>query len=134
MAAVSSGQKPGPVGTTQLLKRQVQRADTVLTHKQAQGNALDLSHPLPSQQPFFLVLICLGVCLLSPVLNSKLPVAAFSTAPFPVLSSQGSSLWTVEIRLKIGVFLQLSGQSGMCFHLLWQNKSPQSRPLILFQV
>ncbi|XP_064897158.1 KAT8 regulatory NSL complex subunit 3 isoform X3 [Columba livia] len=36
MAAVSSGQKPGPVGTTQLLKRQVQRADTVLTHKQAQ--------------------------------------------------------------------------------------------------
>ncbi|XP_064897157.1 KAT8 regulatory NSL complex subunit 3 isoform X2 [Columba livia] len=37
MAAVSSGQKPGPVGTTQLLKRQVQRADTVLTHKQAQA-------------------------------------------------------------------------------------------------
>ncbi|KAK2513082.1 Kansl3 [Columba guinea] len=36
MAAVSSGQKPSPMGTTQLLKRQVQRADTVLTHKQAQ--------------------------------------------------------------------------------------------------
>ncbi|OPJ86911.1 KAT8 regulatory NSL complex subunit 3 isoform A [Patagioenas fasciata monilis] len=37
MAAVSSGQKPSPMGTTQLLKRQVQRADTVLTHKQAQA-------------------------------------------------------------------------------------------------
>ncbi|NWQ84314.1 KANL3 protein, partial [Columbina picui] len=37
MAAVSSGQKPGPMGTTQLLKRQAQRTDTVLTHKQAQA-------------------------------------------------------------------------------------------------
>ncbi|XP_065507845.1 KAT8 regulatory NSL complex subunit 3 isoform X2 [Caloenas nicobarica] len=36
MAAVSSGQKPSPMGTTQLLKRQTQRTDTVLTHKQAQ--------------------------------------------------------------------------------------------------
>ncbi|XP_065507846.1 KAT8 regulatory NSL complex subunit 3 isoform X3 [Caloenas nicobarica] len=37
MAAVSSGQKPSPMGTTQLLKRQTQRTDTVLTHKQAQA-------------------------------------------------------------------------------------------------
>ncbi|XP_075300640.1 KAT8 regulatory NSL complex subunit 3 isoform X3 [Opisthocomus hoazin] len=36
MAAVSSLQKPSQMGTTQLLKRQVQRTDAVLTHKQAQ--------------------------------------------------------------------------------------------------
>uniref|UniRef100_A0A8C3KNL4 KAT8 regulatory NSL complex subunit 3 n=1 Tax=Calidris pygmaea TaxID=425635 RepID=A0A8C3KNL4_9CHAR len=36
MAAVSSLQKPSQMGTTQLLKRPVQRPDTVLTHKQAQ--------------------------------------------------------------------------------------------------
>ncbi|KAM6294623.1 KAT8 regulatory NSL complex subunit 3 [Aegotheles albertisi] len=37
MAAVSSLQKPSQIGTAQLLKRQVQRTDTVLTHKQAQA-------------------------------------------------------------------------------------------------
>ncbi|XP_014814989.1 PREDICTED: KAT8 regulatory NSL complex subunit 3 isoform X6 [Calidris pugnax] len=37
MAAVSSLQKPSQMGTTQLLKRPVQRPDTVLTHKQAQA-------------------------------------------------------------------------------------------------
>ncbi|XP_071585197.1 KAT8 regulatory NSL complex subunit 3 isoform X3 [Heliangelus exortis] len=37
MAAVSSLQKPSQLSTTQLLKRQVQRMDTVLTHKQAQA-------------------------------------------------------------------------------------------------
>ncbi|XP_032060096.1 KAT8 regulatory NSL complex subunit 3 isoform X2 [Aythya fuligula] len=36
MAAVSSIQKPTQISTTQLLKRQVQRTDTILTHKQAQ--------------------------------------------------------------------------------------------------
>uniref|UniRef100_A0A8C2YBJ9 KAT8 regulatory NSL complex subunit 3 n=1 Tax=Coturnix japonica TaxID=93934 RepID=A0A8C2YBJ9_COTJA len=36
MAAVSSIQKPTPISTAQLLKRQVQRTDTILTHKQAQ--------------------------------------------------------------------------------------------------
>ncbi|NXU95167.1 KANL3 protein, partial [Xiphorhynchus elegans] len=43
VAAVSL-QKPPQVGTTQLLKRQVPRADTVLAQKQAQGNSLQLSH------------------------------------------------------------------------------------------
>ncbi|NXG48866.1 KANL3 protein, partial [Psilopogon haemacephalus] len=37
IAAVSSLQKPTPMGTTQLLKRQVQRMETVLAHKQAQA-------------------------------------------------------------------------------------------------
>ncbi|XP_054254570.1 KAT8 regulatory NSL complex subunit 3 [Indicator indicator] len=37
IAAVSSIQKPSPMGTTQLLKRQVQRMDAVLAHKQAQA-------------------------------------------------------------------------------------------------
>ncbi|KFQ28457.1 KAT8 regulatory NSL complex subunit 3, partial [Mesitornis unicolor] len=37
VAAVSSIQKPNQIGTTQLLKRQMQRTDTVLTHKQAQA-------------------------------------------------------------------------------------------------
>ncbi|NXI47678.1 KANL3 protein, partial [Galbula dea] len=37
LAAVSSLQKPAQLGSTQLLKRQVQRPDTVLTHKQAQA-------------------------------------------------------------------------------------------------
>ncbi|XP_010145646.1 PREDICTED: LOW QUALITY PROTEIN: KAT8 regulatory NSL complex subunit 3 [Eurypyga helias] len=38
MAAVASLQKSGPIGATQLgLKRQVQRTDAVLTHKQAQA-------------------------------------------------------------------------------------------------
>nr|XP_047910103.1 KAT8 regulatory NSL complex subunit 3 isoform X1 [Anser cygnoides] len=37
MAAVSSIQKPTQISTTQLLKRQVQRTDTILTHKQAQA-------------------------------------------------------------------------------------------------
>ncbi|XP_025941019.1 KAT8 regulatory NSL complex subunit 3 isoform X4 [Apteryx rowi] len=36
MAAVSSIQKPSQISTTQLLKRQVPRTDTLLTHKQAQ--------------------------------------------------------------------------------------------------
>uniref|UniRef100_A0A8B9PJ71 KAT8 regulatory NSL complex subunit 3 n=1 Tax=Apteryx owenii TaxID=8824 RepID=A0A8B9PJ71_APTOW len=36
MAAVSSIQKPSQISTMQLLKRQVPRTDTVLTHKQAQ--------------------------------------------------------------------------------------------------
>lgn len=49
MAAVSSIQKPTQISTTQLLKRQVQRTDTILTHKQAQGNLLRLFHPLPSE-------------------------------------------------------------------------------------
>ncbi|NXN20358.1 KANL3 protein, partial [Nycticryphes semicollaris] len=37
MAAVSSLQKPSQMGTTQLLKRPMQRTDTILTHKQAQA-------------------------------------------------------------------------------------------------
>ncbi|NXH10412.1 KANL3 protein, partial [Bucco capensis] len=37
VAAVSSMQKATQLGSTQLLKRQVQRPDTVLTHKQAQA-------------------------------------------------------------------------------------------------
>ncbi|XP_054030861.1 KAT8 regulatory NSL complex subunit 3 isoform X3 [Dryobates pubescens] len=44
IAAVSSIQKPSPMGTTQLLKRQVQRMDAVLAHKQAQVVA---GKPLP---------------------------------------------------------------------------------------
>ncbi|NWR81304.1 KANL3 protein, partial [Centropus unirufus] len=39
MVAVSSLQKPGQMSTTQLLKRQMQRTDTVLAHKQAQAAA-----------------------------------------------------------------------------------------------
>lgn len=83
VAAVSSLQKPSQMGPTQLLKRHVPRPDTVLAHKQAQGNALQLPHPLPSQQLefwSFSVMMCVGSCLLSPVLNRKLPVAAFPAA------------------------------------------------------
>ncbi|NWW79995.1 KANL3 protein, partial [Climacteris rufus] len=39
--------KPSQVGPTQLLKRQVPRTDTVLSHKQAQGNSCSL-HSLPA--------------------------------------------------------------------------------------
>ncbi|NXU97428.1 KANL3 protein, partial [Cettia cetti] len=41
--------KPGQVGPTQLQRRQVPRPDTVLTHKQAQGNSLQLPHLSSSQ-------------------------------------------------------------------------------------
>lgn len=81
VAAVSSLQKPSQMGPTQLLKRHVPRPDTVLAHKQAQGNALQLPQPLPSQQlESFSVVMCVGSCLLSPVFNPKLPVAAFPAA------------------------------------------------------
>lgn len=48
MAAVASIQKP-QLGTAQLLKRPVQRTDTVLTHKQAQGNVCSSSTLLASE-------------------------------------------------------------------------------------
>ncbi|NWI02707.1 KANL3 protein, partial [Tichodroma muraria] len=37
--------KPSQAGPTQLQRRQVPRPDAVLTHKQAQGNSLQLPHP-----------------------------------------------------------------------------------------
>ncbi|NXH44283.1 KANL3 protein, partial [Dicaeum eximium] len=40
--------KPSQVGPTQLQRRQVPRPDAVLTHKQAQGNPLQLPHPSSS--------------------------------------------------------------------------------------
>ncbi|NXB89336.1 KANL3 protein, partial [Vidua chalybeata] len=41
--------KPSQMGPTQLQRRQVPRPDAVLTHKQAQGNSLQLPHPSSSR-------------------------------------------------------------------------------------
>lgn len=52
--------KPSQVGPTQLQRRQVPRPDAVLTHKQAQGNSLQLPHP--SSRRIFCFFLCLDPC------------------------------------------------------------------------
>ncbi|XP_014814990.1 PREDICTED: KAT8 regulatory NSL complex subunit 3 isoform X7 [Calidris pugnax] len=81
MAAVSSLQKPSQMGTTQLLKRPVQRPDTVLTHKQAQVVA---GKPVPMAVGQSVS----GAKELSGLLTTpKLSSAAETSSPSPVPSA-----------------------------------------------
>ncbi|XP_048784010.1 KAT8 regulatory NSL complex subunit 3 isoform X4 [Lagopus muta] len=88
MAAVSSIQKPTPISTAQLLKRQVQRTDTILTHKQAQVVAgkpfpMAVSQSVPGgKEPFGLLAASkLGLAAESSVSPAPSATIPSSTAP-----------------------------------------------------
>ncbi|XP_052520939.1 KAT8 regulatory NSL complex subunit 3 isoform X4 [Tympanuchus pallidicinctus] len=88
MAAVSSIQKPTPISTAQLLKRQVQRTDTILTHKQAQVVAgkpfpMAVSQSVPGgKEPFGLLAASkLGSAAESSVSPAPSATIPSSTAP-----------------------------------------------------
>ncbi|XP_065507847.1 KAT8 regulatory NSL complex subunit 3 isoform X4 [Caloenas nicobarica] len=85
MAAVSSGQKPSPMGTTQLLKRQTQRTDTVLTHKQAQVVA-GKPVPMAAGQSVSGAKELSGL-LATPKLNSAAETSSSSPAPSAAVPS-----------------------------------------------
>ncbi|XP_062452997.1 KAT8 regulatory NSL complex subunit 3 isoform X4 [Rhea pennata] len=99
MAAVSSIQKPSQISTTQLLKRQVPRTDTVLTHKQAQVGA---GKPVP---------VAVGQCvpgakelsglLATPKLSSATETSSSSPVPSAVIpsSTAPSAFHTLQSRL-----------------------------------
>lgn len=97
MAAVSSIQKPSQMGTTQLLKRQVQRTDAVLTHKQAQGNALQLSHPLPSSWHLdfwsLSVLTCVGFLFSEACFEFQAPRGSFLYSSVPHHCDPKAAAW-----------------------------------------
>lgn len=113
MAAVSSIQKPSQISTTQLLKRQVQRTDTVLTHKQAQGNALQLSLLASG----FLVFICPDCRFLSSesCLEFQAPCGSFLYSSVPC-----------HCHLKAAACGGLKLGWKWCFHSLWSLAAVQS--------
>ncbi|XP_041879103.1 KAT8 regulatory NSL complex subunit 3 isoform X3 [Corvus kubaryi] len=79
--------KPSQVGPTQLLKRQVPRPDTVLTHKQAQvvsGKPLPIGQSVSSAKE-------LSGLLSSPKLSSAAAEASLSPAPAGIPSSSAPS-------------------------------------------
>ncbi|XP_039420333.1 KAT8 regulatory NSL complex subunit 3 isoform X5 [Corvus cornix cornix] len=79
--------KPSQVGPTQLLKRQVPRPDTVLTHKQAQvvsGKPLPVGQSVSSAKE-------LSGLLSSPKLSSAAAEASLSPAPAGIPSSSAPS-------------------------------------------
>ncbi|XP_068891423.1 KAT8 regulatory NSL complex subunit 3 isoform X5 [Aphelocoma coerulescens] len=79
--------KPSQVGPTQLLKRQVPRPDTVLTHKQAQvvsGKPLPVGQSMSSAKE-------LSGLLSSPKLSSAAAEASLSPAPAGIPSSSAPS-------------------------------------------
>lgn len=105
MAAVSSIQKPTPISTAQLLKRQVQRTDTILTHKQAQGNSWWLSYLLHIWI-FALFPEIFRFYLLSAFLNPSCGNLLCSSVPC-LLPLECGSWWGGEIRLE-AVLVQLA--------------------------